>query len=276
MTDLITVWQRSTVAELSWISPSGPTGIPVVPLTLHDQVCVALPYSMADLALTLGDRRHAAFSVTDQGAGGQVGLVGSGPVEVLEDLEGEEFAESLVEQEALKHPPTRLRGDSLMARRENWWWVPRVIVTLASVESTREIHPRTRATDALLVRDRHGRPEVDVVTADRWSDHSGTNIELWARGGGLLAGTDEPVFTFSHQHSPDFERWERWFRSGRLSSESLLVERAEGAPVGEEPAGPLPPYGLLERYSNHRSLARSCRRGISEAERRRRTQGLMG
>lgn len=275
MTDLITVWQRSTVAELSWISPSGPTGIPVVPLTLRDRVCVALPYSMADLALTL-DGRHAAFSVTDQGAGGQVGLAGSGPVEVLEDLEGREFAESLVEQEALKHPPTRLRGDSLIARRENWWWVPRMIVTLASVESTRELHPRTRATDALLVRDHHGRPEVGVVTADRWSDQSGSNIELWDRGGGLLAGADEPVFVFSHQHSPDFERWERWSRSGRLNGESLLVDQAEGTPVGEGPAGPLPPYTLLERYSNHRSLARSCRRGIAEAERRRRAGGLMG
>ncbi|WP_087095760.1 hypothetical protein [Nocardiopsis sp. JB363] len=270
MTDLITVWQRSTVAELSWISPSGPTGIPVVPLTLRDQVCVALPYSMADLALTLGGG-HAAFSVTDQEAGGRVGLVGRGPVEVLEDLGGQEFAESLVEQEALKHPPTRLRADSLMARRENWWWVPRMIVTLTSVESVHELHPRTRATDALLVRDRHGHPEIDVVTADQWSDQSGSDIELWARGGTLLAGTDEPVFTFSHQYSPDFERWERWSRSGRLSGESLLVDRAESTPVGGEPSGPLQPYGLLERYGNHRSLARACRRGIAEAERRRPT-----
>ncbi|MBR8743322.1 hypothetical protein [Nocardiopsis sp. MG754419] len=268
MNDLITVWQRSTVGELSWISPSGPTGIPVVPLMLRDRVCVALPYSMADLADTLRGG-HAAFSVTDQGAGGRTALVGVGPVDVVEDLEGVEFVESLVEQEALKHPPTRLRGDSLIARRENWWWVPRVIVSLTSVEDTHELHPRTRSTDALLVRDRSGRPVVEVVTADQWSDHSGASIDLWARGGTLLEGTDEPVFTFSHQYSLDFERWERWSRTGRLHGESLTVEQAEGAPHGTGPSGPLPPYGLLERYANHRSLARACRRGIAKGERRR-------
>lgn len=267
MTDLITVWQRSTVAELSWLSPSGPTGIPVVPLMLREHPCVALPYSLAHLALTLRGR-WAAFSVTAQDAGGHVGLAGSGPVEVVEDLEGHEFVESLVEQEALKHPPTRLRADSLIARRENWWWIPRVIVSLTLSERTHELHPRTRATDAVLVRDRSGRPEVDVVTADQWSDQSDSSIDLWARSGKLLQGTDESVFVFSHQYSPDFERWERWSRSGRLSGESLLIEEAEGGPVGETPSGPLPPYGLLERYGNHRSLARACRRGISEGQAR--------
>ena len=264
MTDLITVWQRSTVAELSWISSNGPTGIPVIPLMWDDRPCVALPYSLAETAITMRDRK-VAFSVTGQDAGGQVGLGGSGPVEIVEDPEGEEFVRSLVEQEALKHPPTRLRADSLIARRENWWWVPRVIVSLTSIEGTYELHPRTRATDAVLVRDRSGRPEVDVVTTDHWSDRSAESIDLWARSGALLQGTGEAVFAFSHQYSPDFERWERWSRSGRLTEESLLVDEVEGSPTGEAPSGPLPPYGLLERYGNHRALARACRRGIARA-----------
>src|SRR5699024_9882598 len=101
------------------------------------------------------------------------------------------------------------------------------------------------------------------------SDHSAESIDLWARSGGLLKGVDEPAFAFSHQYSPDFERWERWFRSGRLSGESLLVNEADGAPTGTAPSGPLSPYRLLERFANHRSLARACRRGIAEAEARR-------
>ncbi|WP_026119439.1 hypothetical protein [Nocardiopsis ganjiahuensis] len=267
MTDVITVWQRSTVAELSWTTSSGPSGIPVVPLIWRDRPCVALPYSMAGTALSLRGR-HVAFSVSAEDAGGRSAVVGTGPVEVVEDLDGSEFVEHLVEQEAVKHPPTRLRADSLIARRENWWWVPRLIVSLKSVEDQRELHPRTRAGDALLVRDRSGRPEVDVVTAEDWSNGSTESLTLWSRGGGLLEGAREPVFVFSHQYSPDFERWERWSRSGSLSGESLLVTGAEGAPVGDSPGGPLPPYGLLERFSNHRSLARTCRSAIAEAESR--------
>ncbi|GAB3746084.1 hypothetical protein [Nocardiopsis nanhaiensis] len=267
MTDLITVWQRSTVAELSWTTPAGPLGIPVVPLLWRDTPCVALPYSMAGTALSLRGLR-VAFSATAEDAGGRTAVAGSGPVDVVEDLEGAEFVEHLVEQEAVKHPPTRLRADSLIARRENWWWVPRVIVSLASLEEERELHPRTRATDALLVRDRSGRPVVDVVTAEDWSDRSAESIGLWSRAGGLLEGAEEPVFAFSHQYSPDFERWERWFRSGRLTGETLIVNDAEGTPVGEAPSGPMPPYGLLERFSNHRSVARACRAGIAAAESR--------
>ncbi|GAA1464869.1 hypothetical protein NE857_04245 [Nocardiopsis exhalans] len=267
MTDLITVWQRSTVAELSWTASAGPSGIPVVPLMWRDSPCAALPYSMAETALSLRGLR-VAFSVSDADAGGRTAVVGSGPVEVVEDLEGNEFLEHMAEQEALKHPPTRLRTDSLMGRRENWWWVPRVLVSLPVVEEQRELHPRTRSGDALLVRDRAGRPEVDVVTAQDWSDETAESITLWSRGGGLLEGAREPVFVFSHQYSPDFERWERWSRSGHLTGDSLLVNEVEGGPTGETPSGPLSPYTLLERFTNHRALARTCRAAIRRAESR--------
>lgn len=233
----------------------------------RDTPCVALPYSMAETALSLRGR-YAAFSVSAEDAGGRSAVVGTGPVEVVEDLDGSEFVEHLVEQEAIKHPPTRLRADSLISRRENWWWVPRVIVSLASIDEERGLHPRTRAGDALLVRDRAGRPEVDVVTAEDWSDRSAESLTLWSRSGGLLGGAQEPAFVFGHQYSLDFERWERWSRSGRLNGESLLTSEAEGAPVGDSPAGPLPPYSLIERFSNHRSLARTCRSAIAEAESR--------
>ena len=83
------------MAELGWTSPSGPSGIPVVPLVLRDTPCVALPYAHADVALRL-HRQHVAFSVTDQDAGGRTAVVGAGTVEVVEDLEGHEFVEHLL------------------------------------------------------------------------------------------------------------------------------------------------------------------------------------
>ena len=118
------------------------------------------------------------------------------------------------------------------------------------------------------MRDRSGRPAVDVVTAEDWSDRSAESLTLWSRSGAPLEGAREKAFVFSHQYSPDFERWERWSRTGTLTGESLLVTGAEGSPVGESPDGPLPPYGLLERLANHRSLARACRSAIAEAESR--------
>src|SRR5699024_12341975 len=92
--------------------------------------------------------------------------------------------------------------------------------------------------------------------------------DLWVRDVGLLQRTDEPVVVFSPQSSSDFERWERWLRPGHLRGASLLVEEAAGAPTGQSPSGPLSPYGLWERFTNHRSLARTCRKGIAEARSR--------
>lgn len=234
----------------------------------RDSPCVALPYSMAGTALELRGRT-VALSVSAEDAGGGTAVVGTGPVEVVEDLDGAEFVEHLVEQEAIKHPPTRLRADSLIARRENWWWVPRLLVSLTAVEEEHALHPRTRARDALLVRDRSGRPEVEVVTAETWPDRG--DVTLWSRGGAPIEGEGEPAFVFAHQYSPDFERWERWSRGGPLTGDTLLVTEAEGGPTGGSPSGPLSPYGLLERLANHRSLARTCRSAISRAESRRRT-----
>nr|WP_246422079.1 hypothetical protein [Nocardiopsis mwathae] len=269
---MITVWRRSTAAELCWIAPDGPTGIPVVPLLWDDRPCVALP--LAHLAavdtMTSGT---AAFAVTGERPGGAPAMVAAGRVDIRFDLEGEGFVDHLLDQEAVKYPPTRLRSDSMMARRENWWWLARVLITLADVENVRELPGRSRPEDALLVRPdergTHGRgprpdlPRVDVVTAREWPQDPGATADLWERGGSPLEGAGEPAFAFSHAHSPDRERWERWHRTGTLIGEELRVAAGAGGPT----AG-LRPFGVIERFRNHRDVARRCRRGIAAAESR--------
>lgn len=264
MRNLVTVWQRCTSGELCWLTPQGPVGIPVVPLVWRDAPCVALPFAHLDAIETLTDGT-AVFSVTDAAAlaAGVPAMAATGRVELGYDLDGEIFTEHLVAQECVKHPPTRLRADSLMARRENWWWVPRILVTLVEVVEERSLPARDRPADALLVRAAGHRPRVDVVTAESWPPGRAARAELWARDGHSLDGRGERVFAFGHAHSPDFERWERWHRAGELTGDTLTVAEGVGTPMAE-----VAPFGMLARLRNHREVERACRAGIERVERR--------
>ena len=259
--DLLSAWGRATVAELSWIAEAGPVGLPVVPLVLDGRACVALPYAQFDQARSMAGG-PVAWTVTDQMSGGRVTAAAVGRVEVVEDPVGKRFIDHLLEQEVVKYPPTRLRSDSLMSRRENWWWTPRIIVTLAADGTGTEVVGRTRASDALLVRGGPGGPVVQVVTAPEWPGEPGTRVDVFGRDGSAVRGRGEPALVYGHAHSPDFERWERWHRSGRIEGERLVVEDAAGFP-----ADALPPMRLLERYLAHRAVARACRAGLAAAGR---------
>lgn len=260
--DTVTVWQRAVSAELSWLAPDGPTGIPVVPLMWRSMPCVALPFAHFDAAESLVGG-VAAFSVTEGGtlAESTPAMGAVGPVEVVHDTEGTAFVEHMVEAEAVKHPPTRLRAGNLIGRRENWWWVGRILISLLRIDEQHETAKRHRATDAVLVADRDGIPQVDVVTAIRWPE-AGQEIDPLRPDGRPVAGAGS-VFAFGHAHSPDFERWERWHRKGRLEAGRMRVEEAVGTPAEE-----LEPFGVWDRLRNHRDVQRACRRGIARAERR--------
>lgn len=260
MQELVTVWRRSTVGELSWVAPTGPVGIPVVPLDWDDHPCAALPFAHAEVIDTLRSG-VATFTVSDGSMLREEtpGIAITGRVEITRDLDGDRFVEHLLEQEVVKHPPTRLRADSLMARRENWWWIGRIIVRLTEVLAQRELPKRDRPDDAVLVRGTGDAPRADVVTASDWS---GADITLWARDGHTLAGADESAFAFAHAFSPDFERWERWCRGGTLREDTLTASLSEGGPTG-----PLEPFGVLARLRNHRTVQRACQAGIRAAER---------
>ncbi|GAA3740276.1 hypothetical protein GCM10022402_20060 [Salinactinospora qingdaonensis] len=236
-----------------------------MPLVWEGRPCVALPLAHLDAVESMTSGR-AVFCVSSGQPQGEhlAATAAAGPVDIRYDLEGARFVAHLLEQEVVKHPPTRLRADSLMARRENWWWVPRVIVTLIDVEREYRLPARSRSEDALLLRCGEqpvGVPEVTTVTARSWPAESQTPVELWRRDGGSLDGSGEPAFAFGHQFSPDFERWERWYRRGRLHGEVLHPWAAAGAPTAQPR-----PFGLVERVRNHRLVARDCRWGIAAAE----------
>lgn len=91
-------------------------------------------------------------------------------------------------------------------------------------------------------------------------------MELWPRDGGGLDGRGDTVLVMGHQASPDFERWERWTRTGTLSGQTLRVTGADGGPEPDPR-----PYRLLERLRNHREVERACRAGVAAVERRSRS-----
>ncbi len=270
--EMITAWSRAATAEILWHTARGARGMPIVPLTWpQDRTpCAAVPLSQLDEVDSLPHR--AAFTVDT----GDETLVAAGRVVLRWDLSGAEFVEHLLPQEVVKHPPTRLRADSIMARRENWWWVPRALITLTEITRVDTLPSRTHPEDALLIRQPRGdvndpeEPRTAVVTAAHWPEPGQqSRVELWPRDGAALEGDGEAAFVLGHRHSPDFERWERWYRSGTVNGEMLHVRAGDGAPqLGDEHPGTAAPLRLLDRLSHHRRVAKACKAGITKAERR--------
>lgn len=265
MHDVVTTWRRALVAEVCWTDGRDrPEAVPAVPLTLHDEPCLALPYSWSETAAALADAAEVAFAVTDARSLSREssGVVAHGSVSVVDDLDGSVFVEHLLEQELVKYPPTRTLADSILLRRENWWWLPRRIVRLDRVVRTSRIGARTEPDrHALVVRNGTGLA-VDAVAVA--SDDGAAR--LTGLSGEPVRGDTGPALVLGHDYTvTDFERWESWTLRGRLAGEHLRVDERRG-----QPGGDLPPLGLRERIRRRRSAEKACRRGIEAAERSRR------
>lgn len=264
MHDVVTLWRHATAAEVCWLGPDErPECMPATPLVLDDVPCVALPYSDRDRAAALGAASEVAFAVTDARSlhGDDRGATAFGAVMVTDDVDGSLFTQRLLDQELLKYPPSRTLADSLLLRRENWWWLPRLIVRLDRITRTDELAARTdAASEALLVRDGLGL-RLDAVTAKSWDQ---PRVRLDPLDGQQLRGDGAPTLVLGHDHiTPDFERWESWTLRGRLWGDELAVEERGG-----KPGAPLPPLRLFERIRRQRALGKACRYGITAAERR--------
>lgn len=263
MHNVVTVWRRALVAEVCWLGRDDrPESMPATPLLADDVPCLALPYADLEQAAALRAAPEIAFAATDARSlpDGARGVAAFGSVTVADDLDGSVFTETLLEQELMKYPPSRTLADSLLLRRENWWWLPRLIVRLDTVHRTVELASRADpAGEAVLVRDGVGL-RLDTVTARRWDDQ---RLVLTSLDGEELRGDGAPALVLGHDYTlPDFERWESWTVRGRLWGDELIVEERRG-----ERGAPLPPLRLLERVRRQRDLAKACRRGIGAAER---------
>ncbi len=265
MTNFQDAWKRAVAGELSWIGPGeSPDVLPVVPLQLDGAACVALPYRHLDLVAELRGADEVAFSVTDPGSlrSQERGYAAIGRVSVIEDIEGALFAERLLPQELVKYPPSRGLADTALLRREHWWWLPRLVVTLREVDRVASLPPRAEPEAALLVRDGAGL-RLDVVSGEDWS---ADRVVLRSATGDPLYGDGVPAMAMGHAYTrPDLERWEPWARRGVLRGDVLAVSERLGAP-----AETLRPLGIWQRIKRHRDLERSCVAAVKRAERARR------
>lgn len=259
---MIAAWRRCLVGEVCWTTDQErPAALAAVPLVHEGLPCVALPYALAERAVGLRTATSAAFAITDARTSAQPAAA-IGPIELVDDVTGDWFADELLPQELLKYPPSRAYADSPLLRREHWWWLPRIVVRLLRVDQVVELGTRhDPASDALLVRDDGSGLRLDVVAPANPASWEVPRLALRSRTG-ELRGDGARVLAFGHAYTDDLERWETWSVHGTLRGDELLVTDRDSTPLQD-----LPPLRLGQRIRRHRALERACRAGIAAAER---------
>lgn len=261
MERFVQVWRRAPTCEVAWIDGAGePGALSAVPLLDGPVPCVALTFDRAHLRPALAAAPEVAFAVTDARAlpNDADGVAAIGRIVLADDLDGADYADTLLEQELRKFPPARTLADSPLLRRENWWYLPRIVVRLDRVDRAVELAPRRDpGRDALLVRDDGAGLRLDVARAEDWS---GECVAL--RAPDALRGDGAPTLGHGCDHSPDRERWETWSVRGALRGDELTVTERAGEPGATPDA-----LRLWERLRRARALSKGCRQGIAAAER---------
>ncbi|OQO89527.1 hypothetical protein B1813_21600 [Saccharomonospora piscinae] len=268
MTEFLPLWQRALTAEVCWVDTEGrPAAIAATPLLDRGVAAIALPYSRATEAAGLRTASRVAFAVTDSRSlrRERPGAVRVGTPEVVDDVEGDHFAVELLRQELVKYPPSRTLADSPLLCRENWWWLPRVIVRLGASGPARDLPARTNPErHALLVGSGSEGPRVDVVDV-AVAGPGARDLRVAPLDGRDSGPGDGRALVFGHDYTmPDLERWETWSASGTLTGRDLAVTHREG-----EPGGALAPLRLWQRVRRQKTLERECKHHIRVAENRR-------
>jgi hypothetical protein len=243
-------WRRAPLAAVAWLTPDGtPDLATVFPLTDGDRPVLALPYAQLALARALETSTELILSVTHAAEDAEVAAITvRGRAEVTADPRGEVFHDAgLIDMELRKYPSSRRRLDSLLLRREHWWFLPRLIVRIAELHEAQSFAPH----DALLAT---GGTRLEVGPC-----HLDARDPLVLRAGDRPPGR-VPAAVLEHGGDlPALERpWEqRWL--GTLDGNRFETSSVTGGP---EPDRALT---LLQRIRAERRLERACRDGLREA-----------
>lgn len=243
-------WRRAQLAAIAWRAPDGtPDAASVIPLAHGARPCLALTYAELGLARALEASTELILAVlVPSPAGDDPPVRVRGRAEVMDDPEGTAFHDrGLLDMELAKHPPSRRRLDSLLVRREHWWFVPRLLVDIGGLGDARTVPP----ADALLVT---GGPDLDAGPC-----HLEQRTPLVLRADGRESGRRPAVILEHGADLPDMERpWERRWR-GTLDGDRFETDTL----TGERPRPD--PLTLRERIRAERQLERACRAGLREA-----------
>ncbi len=253
--------RAAAVAELAYLDGDGRVRARgITPLVLGGRPAFTLAYSGAALAEELRRSPEACLVFCDS----RLALVGWKPLaarvrlEMMPDLDGELFREELLTEELSKYPPDRKLLDSMMLRRENWWYMPRFILHAAGVDGVEPVERRTSPNHAVLAwKDGYGGVSADTVEVEDWE---GERIKVKPLSGRELPASDNAVL---HRHDftvPDMEQRISFLATGRMDNGRLSVARREG----ERSMGK--PPGLIRRWREFRDLRKRCMAAIAEYE----------
>lgn len=261
--DLLTAWRAAQLGELVWDTPDGPDAMPVVPLSDDGVACIALPYSELARADALAAAGSAVACIADTTlARGADTLSVRVRVRRIDDLDGEHFETSqLLLQELAKHPPSRRRLDSILLRREHWWFLPRVLLHLTPVDDPRPLAP----SDALLGRRGPSGPASIEVTSVTVASRSTAQMLLDAAplaspaspaSPGASPGATPAVVLEHGAEPPDLERTWGVRTSGTLDGVTLAVTKVDR--WGRADRMPT----LIQRIRDEWGLERACIAGL--------------
>ncbi len=249
---LVRALHAAPTAEVAWCEDGVPHAAAVVPLVDGDAPVLAATWAQEGWARSLATRSRVVLTLTDPRASGSAWS----PVSVTAvprldvDTGGERFVAALLDQELRKHPPARALADSALLRRENWWYLPRLLVRLDVVD-VEPVAVRASPEEALLVTaDEAGAPRVRVVAVEGWQRPIAVREDSPDAAGTLQDAPD--ALLFGHDFTaPDLERWVSWRAAGTLVDAGVDADDPGGRVVTGMPT-------LRERIRRHRALRREC------------------
>ena len=251
-----TLVSASSLAELCWLAPDGaPRVRGVVPLVLEGRPVVAFLYADHAIAREAAASPQVALVVAEPRSTGTafVPTVLQGRPSLREDPEGDLYVGELVVQELRRFPPARVFADSPLLMRENWWYLPRLVLEV-DVGAAAPTTARKAPYDHLLAVAHDGSLAVRAAGPVGEPGPEGSSAEVVVDGTPPPPG---PAVLFGQDASfPDLERWSQWRWQGHWDGERLAVSEAP-ASTG---LGPAP--GLVQRWRRQRDLERRCTAAI--------------
>lgn len=252
--------EMAAVAELSYLDTDGSPRIePLTPLLMEKEPVFALPYSRTDLAYRLEESPWVSLTFSDSRLArvGWSPLAVEGKIEVVPDPEGDLFLDELLYWELRKFWPSRQLIGSLVLRRDNWWYVPRLILRFTETDAPRSLVRRTEPSHGVLAwRNEGGLVYSDSVRIENWEDERPLLRPLSPDE--TLPGSGPAAFLYHDFSVPDREQRVVLHLSGRLENGRLVVKRREGSRFLDKRPG------IVARWRAQKGLERRCREGLKD------------
>lgn len=249
----------AAVAELAYLGEGGtPRVEPLTPAMLDGEPVFAVPYARTDLAYSLERDPRVCLTFSDSRLAyvGWSPLAVEGRIEVVPDVEGDVFLEELLYWELRKFRPARGLIGSLILQRDNWWYVPRLILRFVESGEPRPITRRTEPEYGVLAWKSDAGVSSDTVRVEDWEAERPLIRSL--SPGRTLPG-ETPAALLYHDFSvPDMEQRASLMLTGRLVNERLHVEERSGSrELGKRP-------GIVARWKAQKDLERRCKAGLKD------------